>query len=141
MKRVVSNLMVASVAVLTLIQIVPAHATVEITMVGTQFVPAVATVAYGETVRWTNAEPADYPAVIGKHNITPDPDTAGPLGYRAFPTSSKLIGLGAGWSCTGATTGAKCVGANNVTVTLTRGNYAYKCGLHPNHMRGILQIT
>lgn len=120
---------------------VPVRAATQITMAGTQFVPAVSSITFGDTITWTNSEPADYPVVIGKHNIIPDPDTAALLGLKAFPTSSKLLGLGQSWSCTGSTSGAKCVGANGKTVTLTRGNYTFKCGLHPNQMRGILVIA
>lgn len=118
----------------------PAGAVTKITMAGTQFVPAVATAAVGETVTWTNGEAADYPVVIGKHNVTPDPDTATALGFKAFPTSSKLLALGGSWSCTGTTSGARCVRPDGTLVTLKAGTYAFKCGLHPNQMRGILKI-
>ena len=128
-------------AVFALAWTMPARAATQITLAGTQFVPAVSSITLGDTITWTNSEPADYPVVIGKHNIIPDPDTAALLGFRPFPTSSKLLGLGQSWSCTGSTTGAKCVGANGKTVTLTRGNYTFKCGLHPNQMRGILVIA
>lgn len=109
----------------------------QIAMAGTQFVPAVTQVAGGTSVVWVNSEVANYPAVIGNHNIVPDSATAALPDTKPFPTSSALIAPGGTWECPDGT----CTGADGKPVKLPPGRYAYMCGIHPNQMHGILVVT
>lgn len=109
----------------------------EITMAGTQFVPAVTQLASGTSVVWVNSEVTNYPAVIGNHNIVPDSATAALPDTKPFPTSSALIAPGGKWECPDGT----CTGADGKAVKLAPGRYAYMCGIHPNQMHGILVVA
>lgn len=100
-----------------------AHET-EISIVGAQFVPAVAQGAVGEAVTWTSLEPAHYPAGLDHHAIVGDQETVGLLGGTALPDASPELEPGDSWSWT----------PNEA------GTYAYRCDDHA-WMRGVLIVA
>lgn len=108
----------------------------EIDIAGTQFLPAVTQLASGSGVVWANKEVNNYPVVIGNHNIVPDTMSASLPDTKPFPTSSPLLAPGQTWECPGGT----CTGIDGKSVKLAPGRYAYMCGIHPNHMHGILVV-
>lgn len=131
---------IALVAILAVAAVRPAGAATEITAGGAQYVPAVTVVGAGTSVAFVNMEPADYPVLLGRHNVIGDSDVGGTPATRPFPVSSPLLRPGQRWTCAGVTAGISCIGADRRTITVARGTYAFRCGLHPNQMRGILVI-
>jgi plastocyanin len=108
----------------------------EIDISGTQFLPAVTQSASGSSVVWVNKEVTNYPVVVGNHNIVPDTTSSAVPDTKPFPTSSPLLAPGQKWECPGGT----CTGIDGTSVKLAPGRYAYMCGIHPNHMHGILVV-
>ena len=115
----------------------------EITMLGTQFAPQWAQVGAGSGVVWVNREPTNYPAVIGNHNIVPDEVAAAAVpGSKPFPASSPALKPGENWSCDAAAGGGLvCADIKGTPVTIPPGRYTYMCGIHPNQMHGILDLS
>ncbi|MBI2168411.1 MAG: multicopper oxidase domain-containing protein, partial [Actinobacteria bacterium] len=107
-------LVAAGVSVGRVDQAAAAGATVS--MVGTQFVPPVVDIKTGETVTWENDEPANYPVVIGVHNIVSDDGAFSP---------SPPVNPGEAWTYSFKKPGA----------------FKYHCGIHPNQMRGTVNVT
>lgn len=118
-----------------------AAANAEISTGATQFLPAVMQISSDSGVTWVNKEVANYPVLLGNHNIVPDPLAGGLPDTKPFPTSSNLIAPGGSWSCSAGAGGPTCVGIDGKAVQLTPGRYAYMCGLHPNHMHGVLIVS
>jgi len=118
-----------------------AAAETEIATGATQFVPALAQISADGGVAWVNKEAANYPVLIGNHNIVPDPIAVSLPDTKPFPTSSSLIAPGARWACEASPGGPTCTGIDGTKAQLTPGRYAYMCGLHPNHMHGILVVS
>lgn len=142
MSRLLRPLLGTMVAVFAILPIAPAGAAeTEIAAGGTQFLPAVSQVSGDAGVAWVNKEAANYPALIGNHNIVADSTTGGLPDTKPFPTSSPLIAPGGRWACTGGAGGPTCTGIDGKQVQLTPGRYAYMCGLHPNQMHGILVVS
>jgi len=138
--RLFVGTLMAAVAVLPL-PAAGAAAETEISTGATQFVPALSQISADSGVAWVNKEAANYPVLIGNHNIVPDEVTGQILGNQPFPTSSSLIAPGGRWACEATAGGPTCTGIDGSTVQLSPGRYAYMCGLHPNHMRGILVVS
>lgn len=114
----------------------------EISLLATQFTPQWAQVSAGAGVVWTNSEVTNYPVVIGNHNIVPDNVTVAAVpGGKPFPTSSPLLKPGASWACGTGDGGLVCTGIEGAPVTVPPGRYTYMCGIHPNQMRGILDVS
>lgn len=142
MSRLLRPLFGTVVAVFAILPIASAGAAeTEIATGGTQFLPAVTQVSADSGVAWVNKEAANYPVLIGNHNIVPDTNLGGLPDTKPFPTSSPLIAPGGRWACTGGPGGPTCTGIDGKQVQLTPGRYAYMCGLHPNHMHGILVVS
>ncbi len=142
MPRLIRFFVGTAVVMLTVVPIPAANAVeFEITTGGTQFVPTVAQISAEDGVAWVNHEVANYPVLIGNHNIVPDSVAGGLPDTKPFPTSSSLIAPGAKWSCAAGPGGPTCIGIDGQPVQLTPGRYAYMCGLHPNHMHGILVVS
>lgn len=143
MKRIV--VIVTMVVTAWGVPVPPARAAsgTEITLLGTQFAPQWTQVsAAGGGLVWVNKEPANYPVVIGNHNIVPDNIGAAAVpGSKPFPASSPLLKPGDSWSCGAADGGLVCPGIEGRPVTVLAGRYTYMCGIHPNQMRGILDLT
>jgi plastocyanin len=114
---------------------------IEVSMVGTQYVPAVVQVPAGSDVTWVNLEPANYPVVMGDHNLIADTAVGSLPGNKPFPTSTAMLYPGERWSCRSGGDGLECRGASGAPVVLTPGRYAYTCGMHPNQMRGLLIVS
>ena len=114
---------------------------VEVSMVGTQYVPAVVQIPAGSDVTWVNQEPANYPVVMGDHNLIGDTAVGSLPGNKPFPTSTAMLFPGDRWSCRGGDRGLECRGATGTSLVLTPGRYAYTCGMHPNQMRGLLIVS
>jgi|SRR5687767_12384898 plastocyanin len=143
MSRMHRSIVAAAVAGLALLPLAPAGAAaeVEIKTAATQFVPAFTDVPAGSGVSWVNVETQNYPVLIGNHNIVPDTVAGAAPGTKPFPASSPLIEPGGTWTCTGGEGGPTCTGIDGSSVQLQPGRYAYMCGLHPNHMHGILTVS
>jgi plastocyanin len=143
MSRLIRPFLGTVVAVLAVLPLPPAGAAAEteITTGLTQFVPAIAQVSGGSGVAWVNKEVTNYPVLIGNHNIVPDTAAGALPDTKPFPTSSPLIAPGGRWACTGGPGGPTCTGIDGKQVQLASGRYAYMCGLHPNHMHGILVVS
>ena len=142
MSRLIRPLLGAAVALLAVVPVPPAAAAeTEIATGGAQFLPAVMQISAETGVAWVNKEAADYPVLIGNHNIVPDTNAANLPDTKAFPTSSALIAPGGRWACPGGPGGPTCTGIDGKQVQLTPGRYAYMCGLHPNQMHGILVVS
>jgi plastocyanin len=143
MSRLIRPFLGLALVVLVALPVPPAGAAgeTEIQIGGTQFLPAVAEVSSGGGLVWVNKEAANYPVLIGNHNVVPD-EVAGNLpDTKPLPTSSPLIAPGEQWACTGGPGGPTCTGIDGKQVQLNPGRYAYMCGLHPNHMHGILVVS
>ena len=115
----------------------------EVTLLGTQFAPQWTQVSgAGDGVVWTNKEPANYPVVIGNHNVVPDDVTATAVpNSKPFPVSSPLLKPGDTWSCQTGDGALVCTDIDGKAVRVAPGRYTYICGIHPNQMRGILDIS
>jgi plastocyanin len=121
----------------------PAHAAepARVILAGTQFLPQVLEVAAGQGISWENREPANYPVVLGSHNILPDTAVGSLPGNQPFPAESPLLNPGDGWSCTGDDSGLHCTSINGETTVIPPGRYAYLCGIHPNQMHGLIVVS
>jgi plastocyanin len=116
-----------------------ADATID--MAGTQFLPAFSQATADGKVTFVNKEAANYPAVIGNHNVVPDPAVGALPGNQPFPTSSNLIKPGESWACEAGANGPVCTGIDGNKVELKPGRYAFMCGIHPNQMHAVLEIV
>lgn len=129
MARLVKVLTVmAVVAAFALPSTVAGAATTTVTMAGTLNTPAVVVVNVGDVIKFTNAEPTNYPApVYGKHDVMGDKQVADATGLTKFPGVSPTLLPGASWSWTvpAGTSGKK---------------YAYHCSVHPNQQKGIIVV-
>ena len=136
---------VVALALVTLAWGVPAApadaADATINMAGTQFLPQFTQVTAAGKVMFVNMEVANYPAVIGNHNVVPDEVVGALPGNQPFPTSSNLIEPGESWACEAGADGPVCTGIDGETVELKPGRYAFICGVHPNQMHGLLDIV
>jgi plastocyanin len=136
---------VVAVALVTLAWGVPAApagaADATIDMAGTQFVPQFAQVSTDGKVTFVNMEAANYPAVIGNHNVVPDEVVGALPGNQPFPTSSDLIKPGESWACDAGPNGPLCTGIDGNKVELKPGRYAFMCGIHPNQMHAVLEVV
>lgn len=141
MRKVTIGILVAALAVATLAPLTPARAAVtEITMEGTLFLSPRTTLPAGSDLSFVNAEPMDYPTLIGKHNIVADSELAGLTGATAWPFSGPMQKIGERWTCMATAGGVRCLDGANRPKTVPRGTYAFKCGLHPDRMRALLVI-
>lgn len=136
-------LLAVIVAVGAVVPAVPSGAAekVQIQMAGTQFVPQVVEVPAGSGMEWVNLEAADYPAVIGNHNVVADSLTTVVPDTTPFPAGSALIPPGQSWACDREAGVLSCKNADGKTVPVPPGRYSYMCGIHPNQMHGILVVT
>lgn len=136
---------VVAVALVVLAWGVPAApvgaAEVTIEMAGTQFLPALSQVTAGGKVTFVNREAANYPAVIGNHNVVPDEVVGALPGNKPFPTSSNLIKPGESWACEAGAKGPVCTGVDGNRLELQPGRYAFMCGIHPNQMHAVLVVV
>lgn len=139
MRRIVVAM--ALVALAGVVPVGPAGATdATIDMAGTQYFPQFTQVTTDGTVTFVNMEAANYPAVIGNHNVVPDEVVGALPGNQPFPTSSNLIKPGESWACEGGSNGPVCTGIDGEKVGLEPGRYAFMCGIHPNQMHAVLEV-
>lgn len=131
---------VLAVAVVLPVPSAGAAGETEIVALGTQFLPQVAELPAGSGVVWVNREPANYPFVVGSHNIIPDGDVGLMPGTAPFPASSPLLAPGEQWSCRSGPSGLTCPNIDGKPVVIGPGRYAYVCGVHPNQMHGLLVV-
>jgi len=142
MSRRAEILAMLTAAVTITLPVSPARAAdTQIVGVGTQFLPQVAVVPSGSGVVWSNQEVYRYPVILGYHNIVGDPTVGNLPGNRPFPVVSPMMVPGKGWACPATPEGPKCTGLDGPTVVLKPGRYAYMCGVHQNHMHGILIVN
>ena len=95
----------------------------------------------GSGIEWVNLEAADYPAVIGNHNVVADSLTTVLPDTTPFPAGSALIPPGQSWACDREAGVLSCKNADGKTVPVAPGRYSYMCGIHPNQMHGMLVVT
>jgi len=125
MKRLSVLLMIFSV--IGLLAAAPVQAHTEVDMLGTQNIPFIQTAEVGHPTTFVNMEPADYPLVMGRHDVSPDRQIGTLTGLAPFPVTSPMLNPGARWSW--------------IPKASDRGKvYAYRCSVHPDTQRGIIVV-
>lgn len=143
MPRMIRPLLAAALAAVAFAPSTPAGAAgeVEVTLAAGQFVPVVAQVPAGSGLSFVNRDAANYPMVIGNHNVIPGTATGAVPGAKPFPTSSNLITPGNKWTCPAAADGGlSCTGLDGKPTPVRPGTYAIACGLHPNQMHALIVV-
>jgi len=144
MSRLLRSLLTAALAAAAFAPTSPAGATgeVEVSLAGSQFVPAFTEVPAGTNLTFVNHDAMNYPMFIGNHNVIPDSSVGSMFpGTKPWPTSSNLITPGSKWTCGAAAGGGlTCTGNDNKPTPVPPGTYAIACGLHPNQMHAVIVV-